>query len=749
MKQHASALLHAAASWVIVGLAVFAITACGSSSRSDPPPPPPPPPPAGFTVELSGGEEIPPVDTAATGQAEIEVDLDTGAISGTVVVENMDPTEAHVHQGFAGSNGPILIHLVQDPADPTRFEFPSNAALSAAQVDRLLAGELYFNVHSDLYPAGEVRGQILPEGFSLQFAALTGGQQIPAQDTPVRGWAAITLDDAPVPNAIVHLTLFGLGNATSVELHAGYAGTRGPSLAELNQSTTNPSHWFHAGLPLDAEGLEALNAGRLYLDVANQAHPDGLLRGQFVPDGIMLLIDVLSGQQEVPPVDTDATGVSALTLDLGTLEFHYHVNTTDLDHANAAHIHEGFAGTNGPIVIPLEQDQDDPAHWSASGELSQDELEQLLAGELYVNVHSPQHPPGEIRAQLVSDDIEVVFVALDGDQVVPPVATSATGLAALTVDLAGGTVVAHTRLTELLMSTSGGIHQGAAGENGPQVVAFDQDTEDVDHWFAIGEPLDGEALDAYLDDGLYVLIASQSQPDGEIRGQIVRDIVPELPQAPVVTLTAPADGSEVSGTIDILASVDSLREIVGVDFLINGTVWATVSSEIYAAQWDTTAFADGTYVLTARAEDDLGNVGVSDEVTVTVANEEDEDDPPPSAMTLAEIQSDVFTPRCAVCHTGTGNELPFSMNLSSTEASFDALVNVQSEQVSSLLRVHPGNPDDSYLIHKLEGTQDVGDRMPQGGPFLDQSVIDGIRGWIDDGARASPGDDPVEPPPGY
>jgi hypothetical protein len=748
MKLHASALLRAAAPWITASLAVLAITACGSSSRSDPPPPPPPPPPpAGFTVELSGAEEIPPVNTAASGQAEFEVDLESGAISGAVVVEDMDPTAAHVHQGHAGSNGPILVHLVQDPADPLRFEFPSNAALSAAQVDRLLDGELYLNVHSDLYPAGEVRGQILPEGFSLQFAALTGRQQIPAQDTPVRGWAAITLDDAPVTNAIVHLTLFGLGNATSVELHEGYAGTRGPSLAGLTQSTTEPSHWFHAGLPLDADALEALNAGRLYLDVANQAHPDGLLRGQFLPDGITLLIDELSGHQEVPPVETAATGVSALTLDLGTLEYHFHVNTSELDHANAAHIHEGFAGTNGPIVIPLEQEQLDAAHWSASGELSQDELEQLLAGELYVNVHSPQHPPGEIRAQLVPDDIEVVFVALDGDQVVPPVATSATGLAAVTVDLAGGTVVAHTRLTELLMSTSGGIHQGVAGENGPQVVAFEQDTNDVDHWFAIGAPLDGEALAAYLDDGLYVLIASQSQPDGEIRGQIVRDVVPELPQAPVVTLTAPADGSEVSGTIDIFASVDSLREIVVVDFLINGTVWAFATSEIYSAQWDTTAFADGIYVLTAHATDDLGNVGVSDEVTVTVANEED--DPPPDAMTLAEIQSDVFSPRCAVCHTGTGNELPFSMNLSNAEASFEALVNVPSEQVSTLLRVHPGNPDDSYLIHKLEGTQDVGDRMPQGGPFLDQSVIEDIRGWIADGARASPGDDPGEPPPGY
>jgi hypothetical protein len=746
MKQYASALLRAAAIWVTASLAVLAITACGSSSRSDPPPSSPTPP-VGFSVELSGAQEIPPVNTTASGQAEIEMDLQTGAISGTVVVEDMDSTAAHVHLGHAGSNGPILIHLVQDAGDASRFGFAANTALSAAQMDQLMAGELYLNVHSDQYPAGQVRGQILPDGFSLHLAALSGEQQIPAGDTPARGWAAITLDDAPVPNAIVHLTLFGLGNATSVGLHEGYAGTRGQALAQLTQSNTQPGHWYHTGLPLDAGALAALDAGRLYLDVANPAFPAGLLRGQFVPDGIMLLIDQLSGRQEVPPVDTAATGVSALTLDLDALAYQLHVNTSELDDASAAHVHDGFAGTSGPILIPLQQDPLDTAHWSAAGELSQDNLDKLLAGALYVNVHSPQHPPGEIRAQLVAEDIEVVFVDLDGEQVVPPVATPATGLAAITLDVADGRVVAHTRVTDLLMSTSGGIHQGVAGENGPQVVAFEQDTNDVDHWFAIGESLTGDGLGAFLDDGLYILIASQTQPEGEIRGQVVRNVVPELPQAPVVTLTAPTDGSEVSDTIDITASVDSLRDIVEVRFLANGELLATVASEPYSAQWDTTAVDDGTYVLTAHAEDDLGNVGIAGEVTVTVANVAD--DPPPGVMTLDQIQSEVFTPRCAICHTGTGGELPFSMNLSSAGASYDALVNVPSEQVSTLLRVHPGNPDDSYLVHKLEGTQAVGDRMPQGGPYLDPSVIEGIRGWIADGARASPEDDPEEPPPGY
>ena len=38
------------------------------------------------------------------------------------------------------------------------------------------------------------------------------------------------------------------------------------------------------------------------------------------------------------------------------------------------------------------------------------------------------------------------------------------------------------------------------------------------------------------------------------------------------------------------------------------------------------------------------------------------------------------------------------------------------------------------LIQKLEGTQAVGGRMPQGGPFLDQATMDMIKEWINDGA---------------
>ena len=71
----------------------------------------------------------------------------------------------------------------------------------------------------------------------------------------------------------------------------------------------------------------------------------------------------------------------------------------------------------------------------------------------------------------------------------------------------------------------------------------------------------------------------------------------------------------------------------------------------------------------------------------------------------------------------------------SAGSSYALLVNVASGEVPALMRVAPGNADDSYIIRKLEGAAGiVGARMPLGGPFLDQNTIDRIRAWIDSGA---------------
>jgi hypothetical protein len=104
--------------------------------------------------------------------------------------------------------------------------------------------------------------------------------------------------------------------------------------------------------------------------------------------------------------------------------------------------------------------------------------------------------------------------------------------------------------------------------------------------------------------------------------------------------------------------------------------------------------------------------------------------------TLQSIQDNIFTPTCSNsgCHAGpTSGVLPSGMDLTSAAASFDSLVGVASIQQPGLDRVAPGDPDASYLIHKLEGTGSE-ERMPFGGPYFEQGTIDTIRQWVTDGA---------------
>ncbi len=103
----------------------------------------------------------------------------------------------------------------------------------------------------------------------------------------------------------------------------------------------------------------------------------------------------------------------------------------------------------------------------------------------------------------------------------------------------------------------------------------------------------------------------------------------------------------------------------------------------------------------------------------------------PLAPTLASVQANVFNPSCIICHSGAN--APQGLRLDAAN-SFTNLVGVSSREDSSFFRVSPGNPDQSYLIHKLEGTASVGEQMPFGGPPIPQSTIDFVRQWITDGA---------------
>jgi hypothetical protein len=90
---------------------------------------------------------------------------------------------------------------------------------------------------------------------------------------------------------------------------------------------------------------------------------------------------------------------------------------------------------------------------------------------------------------------------------------------------------------------------------------------------------------------------------------------------------------------------------------------------------------------------------------------------------------------CIQCHNPQGQLFAGRLNLEHSVA-YANLVNVAARNKAGAVRVIPGDPDNSYLIHKLEGAPDIfGLRMPQNGPpYLTDGQIKVIRRWIELGA---------------
>ena len=90
---------------------------------------------------------------------------------------------------------------------------------------------------------------------------------------------------------------------------------------------------------------------------------------------------------------------------------------------------------------------------------------------------------------------------------------------------------------------------------------------------------------------------------------------------PTVSMTAPAAGATVSGTVALSANASDNVGVVGVQFLVNGAAsGAEDTSSPYSVNWNTTAVANGSYTLSARARDAAGNQTTSASITVTVNN---------------------------------------------------------------------------------------------------------------------------------
>ena len=129
-----------------------------------------------FEANLDGLQETPPNASPAFGFAELTLDDSSGFVTittGTYQDLLGGSSGVHIH-GLAGPGtaAPVIIALTLDSPGATTGTFSGSGTLTGAQIAGMIAGDTYVNVHSSVFPGGEIRGQLelVPEPSSVALA---------------------------------------------------------------------------------------------------------------------------------------------------------------------------------------------------------------------------------------------------------------------------------------------------------------------------------------------------------------------------------------------------------------------------------------------------------------------------------------------------------------------------------------------------------------------------------------------------
>jgi hypothetical protein len=133
------------------GIAALALAGCGQmrpSQKMDI-----------YEARLSGAQEVPPVNTAGNGTAEVQLNTNTNVLTWKVTYSGLsgNATAGHIHgPAGPGQNAGVVIPFANIGAQPVTGQ----TTITAAQLGDLAAGRWYVNIHTAANPGGEIRGQL-------------------------------------------------------------------------------------------------------------------------------------------------------------------------------------------------------------------------------------------------------------------------------------------------------------------------------------------------------------------------------------------------------------------------------------------------------------------------------------------------------------------------------------------------------------------------------------------------------------
>ncbi|MGE5235905.1 MAG: CHRD domain-containing protein [Acidobacteriota bacterium] len=611
-------------------------------------------------------------------------------------------------------------------------------------------------------------------------ATLAGSREAGGTGDPDgTGIAVLTLDGT---TAYYYFWVKDVDPPTAARIYGGRPGESGSVVVDFSPSfqAVGSSAYISLGnVTVSGATAQAISEDpfSFYLDVATAAFPGGALRGQVLGDGpaaTAFSSSLRGGSREVPIAgDPDGSGIAVAVLDRSTVDYYLWVK--NISTPTAAHMYKGGAGQTGDAVVDFAPAFSGP---QAAGSVVADPgvVSDILAhpDEYYINVHTSEFPGGAVRGQLAPTSTTLFFPVLahnpgaggsffrsnlrvmnvnDEDAPVyfewfPKGSSGAAGPAAKAIEVVtGGGEAVLDDAVNLLFSAADRGSVAVMSSFPIRAVADTFNDQRPAGKGTYGQYMEGLGIDRAYPSG--VLVLNSNRPQADLAGfrTNLGYFNPNPFDVKVAFNVRRPDGSLIGTPIlstfrpyandlalyhQILGGVPS-SEQTQENFIITYTASAPVF--IYSSVVDN---------VTSDALNQPSQPIPSASVQAAVAGPTPTPTPsptpgptatatptpiPPAAYTFSEIQGQIFTPICSACHPPNRN-----MNLQ-VGVAYSNIVNVSSVENPALMRIKPGDPDNSYMYLKLIGDPRIlGSRMPLGGPFLTADQLARFRGWILAGA---------------
>ena len=247
-----------------------------------------------FTAALTGGAEVPPVTTSATGAAQVVISADGLSINYQVTFSGLSGAlvAAHINTGAAGTTGGAIFPLAGTTSplvgNLTTSDFTASGAITtyAQAVAAIQAGTTYVSLDTVANSGGEIRGQLGVRSLAIVVtASLTGGAEVPPVVTGATGSALVVIYHSGTIN--YQVTYSGLsGPVTLADISVGAPGTNGGVVFPLVVGNpvlgTSSAANFTATGSITTYGLAITEmvAGNTYVNLHTATNLGGEIRGQ-------------------------------------------------------------------------------------------------------------------------------------------------------------------------------------------------------------------------------------------------------------------------------------------------------------------------------------------------------------------------------------------------------------------------------------------------------------------------------------